>query len=73
MESIFATLPESKPFMSCPSTKLKAPGDVSSILIKSFVASVIFKLTGTYEVPTNANNFSPILNLDASSVTLNVG
>ena len=68
-----ATLPETKPFINCPVTRLKAPGLSSSIFINSSVASVTIKLTGTYDKPTNASNFSPTLNLDIFCLTWNTG
>ena len=47
MEFICAMLPVTKPFMSWPEIKLNAPGDNSSIFIKSLEDSVILKSTGT--------------------------
>ena len=70
---IVPILPDAKPLISCPSVKLNAPGDNSSIFINSLDDSVTLRSTGIYEVPTNANNFSPTLNLETSWVTLNVG
>ena len=73
MVLIVAILPEINPFISWPLTKLNAPGVSSTTFINSFVDTDTFKSTGIYEVPTNANNFSPTLNLEIPWVTLNCG
>ena len=70
---IVAILPVTNPLINWPATKLNAPGTSSSIFINSFVTSDIFNSTGTYENPTNANNFSPILKFETFCVTLNSG
>ena len=66
-------LPETNPFINWPATKLNAPGVSSTTFINSLVAIDTFKSTGIYEVPTNANSFSPTLNLDIPWVILNCG
>ena len=61
---IVAILPEINPFINWPATKLNAPGVSSITFMNSLVDTDTFKSTGIYEVPTNANNFSPTLNLE---------
>ena len=70
---IVAMLPETNPLINCPAIKLNAPGFSSTTFINSLVDTDTFKSTGIYEVPTNANNFSPTLNLEIPWVTLNWG